>query len=366
MAAFDVYYLLPPPGATTLAFHFGRQGIGLEETSETLASDSLFAALVAQAALSDPARAADGAPMWAAPFAAGQPPLRHSSLLPAIGELPLLPRPLLPLRLPENSTVSAKQLKKLRYLSPRLFAAVCRGESLPAQIVPVQQGKVWLSEDEADRLPPPWKPSGAAREAWRARAQATPLWQIEATPHVTLDRLSQASAYYEVGRVIFAPGMRLCLLVEMANEAARAPFERLLTLLGESGLGGKRANGYGAFQWQRGAPLALTFTDQPRRAVLLSRFVPADDELALARDDRSTYQLVNVGGWCAAADGITLRRQSIMMMTEGSVIVVAGRMPQGRLVDVRPAATIPHPVYRSGLALTVGIPDVQPARQEQL
>lgn len=357
MATFDVYHLIPPPGATTLAFHFGRQGIGLEETSETMASDSLFAALATQAALSDLSRSSDGAPAWVAPFAAGQPPLRHSSLLPAIGNLPLLPCPLLPLHLPETSAVSVKQLKKLRYLSPLLFGAVCRGEPLPAQIVILQQGKVWLSEDEARQLPTPWKPVNEARETWRARLQATLLWEVEATPRVTLDRLSNASAYYEVGRVVFAPSAGLCLLTTFADPDAKAPFERLLTLLGESGLGGKRTNGYGLCRWQTGEPLTLPSVENPRRAVLLSRFVPADEELALVRDERSTYQLVSVGGWCMTADGVALRRSSIMMLSEGSVIAVNGQLPRGRLVDVRIDATAPHPVYRSGLALAVGIPD---------
>ncbi|WP_298814726.1 type III-A CRISPR-associated RAMP protein Csm4 [Chloroflexus sp.] len=358
MATFDVYYLNPPPGATTLAFHFGRQGIGLEETNETLASDSLFAALTAQAAVSDPARAPNGAPAWIAPFVAGQPPLRHSSLLPAIADLPLLPRPLLPLHLPEASVANAKQLKKLRYLSPLLFSLVCRGEPLPERIIILQQGKVWLSEDEADRLPSPWRlTNNEAREAWRARLQATPLWQIEAIPRVALDRLSNASAYYEVGRVVFTPGAGLCLLVSVADPSARAPFERLLTLLGESGLGGKRANGYGTFGWRRGQPLKLTMAATPRRAVLLSRFVPADDrELALVRDARSTYQIVNVGGWSLTTDGVTLRRSSIMMLSEGSVIAVNDRLPEGKLIDVRPDETITHPIYRSGLALAIGIP----------
>ncbi|RMD77671.1 MAG: type III-A CRISPR-associated RAMP protein Csm4, partial [Chloroflexi bacterium] len=241
MPTFTVYRLVPPHNTATLAFHFGRQGIGLEETSETLASDSLFAALVAQAALSMAEVGNDGAPAWVRPFMHGEPPLRHSSLLPAIGELPLLPRPLLPLRLAETATVQAKQLKKLRYLSPALFAAACRGEELPATIIALQQGKVWLTEEEAHRLPTPWRPAAnESDEAWRKRLKVTPLWQIEATPHVALDRLSAASAYYEVGRVVFASAVGLHVLVTFHDPAAQPDFERLLTLLGESGLGGKR------------------------------------------------------------------------------------------------------------------------------
>ncbi|MCS6888737.1 MAG: type III-A CRISPR-associated RAMP protein Csm4 [Chloroflexus sp.] len=356
MPTLTVYLLTSPNPATALACHFGRQGIGLEETSEALASDSLFAALVAQAALSEAEFAADGAPAWAAAFAQGEPPLRHSSLLPAVGGLPLLPRPLLPLRLPAQADVAAKQLKKLRYLSPRLFELACRGAELPAEMIALQQGKVWLSETEARQLPAPWKPaSGESDAAWRARLRSTLLWQIDAIPRVTLDRLSAASAYYEVGRVVFAPGAGLSVLVAFHDPAAQPRFERLLTLLGESGLGGKRTNGYGAFSWQR-SELILNLPEPHRRAVLLSRYVPTPDELALVRDAQSKYQLANVGGWFLAANGVTARRRPVMMIAEGAVLAITDRLPSGRVIDVRPDDSVPHPVYRSGLALAVGVP----------
>jgi CRISPR-associated protein Csm4 len=359
MPTFTVYRLVPPHNTATLAFHFGRQGIGLEETSETLASDSLFAALVAQAALSMAEVGNDGAPAWVRPFMHGEPPLRHSSLLPAIGELPLLPRPLLPLRLAETATVQAKQLKKLRYLSPALFAAACRGEELPATIIALQQGKVWLTEEEAHRLPTPWRPAAnESDEAWRKRLKVTPLWQIEATPHVALDRLSAASAYYEVGRVVFASAVGLHVLVTFHDPAAQPDFERLLTLLGESGLGGKRTYGYGVFAWQR-STLTIDFPTPHRRAVLLSRYLPTPAELELVRHPQSTYQLVNVGGWFLAANGVTYRRQTVMMVSEGSVLAINnGQLPRGHIIDVRPDNTVAHPIYRSGIALAVPVPEV--------
>ena len=359
MPTFTVYRLVPPHSTATLTFHFGRQGIGLEETSETLASDSLFAALVVQAALSMVEVGDDAVPAWVQPFVTGIPPLRHSSLFPAIGELPLLPRPLLPLRLAETATVQAKQLKKLRYLSPALFTAVCCGEALPATIIALQQGKVWLTEAEARRLPTPWRPAAnESDEAWRKRLKVTPLWQIEATPHVTLDRLSAASAYYEVGRVVFASAVGLHVLVAFHDPAAQPVFERLLTLLGESGLGGKRTYGYGVFAWQR-STLTIDFPTPHRHAVLLSRYLPTPPELALVRDPRSTYQLVSSSGWFLAANGMTYRRQTVMMVSEGSVLAINdGQLPHGHIIDVRPDDTVAHPIYRSGMALAVPVPEV--------
>ncbi|GIV64640.1 MAG: hypothetical protein KatS3mg045_1979 [Bellilinea sp.] len=159
-----------------------------------------------------------------------------------------------------------------------------------------------------------------------------------------------------MGRISFAVGAGLSLLVAFADAQARPSFEHLLTLLGESGLGGKRTNGYGAFAWQHGTALTLDLPSPHKRAVLLSRYIPTPTELPLVRNERSTYQLTRVSGWFLAADGSTYRRQAVMMLTEGAVLVCDERLPGGQILDVRPDASVSHPIYRSGLALAVGLP----------
>src|SRR5437868_3370322 len=102
MPSLTVYHVTPPASSATLALHFGRQGIGYEEASETWSSDALFAALVAQAALLEGLDTqGTAAPLFARPFLTEAPPLRHSSLFPRIGALVLLPRPALPLVIPD-------------------------------------------------------------------------------------------------------------------------------------------------------------------------------------------------------------------------------------------------------------------------
>lgn len=374
MTALTLYALEPPSGAPTLSFHFGRQGIGLEEAGETLPSDSLFAALVAQAAtLGGAGRAADGAPRFAGPFVSGTPPLMLSSLFPRLGELPLLPRPLLKLAVADALREPiGKGFKKLRYLSPALFSAVCRGESIVEPPLITQGGQIWISPAEASALPAPWRRAPREDEAaWRRRFAETPIWSIESLPRVTVDRASTASSYYEVGRVTYAPDAGLALLVRFVEPDAREGFERLLTLLAESGLGGRRSSGYGAFAWKPGADLVLAPGATGSRAVLLSRYIPRDDrELEALRSERAAYQLVRVGGWVYSQGQPSQRRQRVMMVVEGSVLDEGLGPVRGKVVDVRPhySAERPHPqvgagdgtshpVYRSGLALTVPIPD---------
>lgn len=370
-----VYHLTPPAGHDALSFHFGRQGIGLEEATEALASDSFFAALVTQAAVLDGITSGEERiPAFARRFLDGAPPLLHSSIFPRLGDVPLLPRPSLPLDMLDGklSERIGKGFKRLRYLSPALFMAVCTNQPITEPPLIMQDGKVWITITEAETLPEPWKRKPNESDvAWQARLQETRIWSIASIPRVTVDRVTSASAYYEVGRVTYASGAGLALLVRFNDPATKPYFELLLTLLGESGLGGRRSSGYGAFAYTSGTLPPYSLASVGRRAVLLSRYIPNTGELQALTSESAAYQLVNVGGWLYSVGHPAQRRQRVRMVTEGSVLDVSRVAVRGEIVDVRPnyaksthehpvfgcGIGTSHPVYRSGLALTVPIPD---------
>lgn len=354
MPTLTTYVLSAPPHRLPLAPHFGREGIGYEEADERWPSDSLFAALVAQAALLEGVSSSD-VPAFARAFHEGEPPLLHSSLFPMVGGLPLLPRPLMMLNIPdvEYRRAIGKGFKKLRYLSPALFRAVCAGEPIDGPIIMMQKGAVWITPAEARSLTGPWaRAAGETEEAFHARLTSTCIWKRHPVPHVSVDRSSSASAIFEVGRVVYAEGSGLTLLVQYNDQTWRERFELLLTLLSESGIGGKRGIGYGAFSWTRGPD--LSFPDHGSRQVLLSRYLPTPAEIHLLRAPGSAYDLVTVGGWFFSAGSPSGRRSPITLVTEGSVMATNGLPLRGRIADVRPPQDGPlHPVYRAGLALSV-------------
>jgi CRISPR-associated protein Csm4 len=380
MAGLTTYVIEPVHERLGLTLHLGRQGIGYEETTESCASDTLFAALVAHAATHeglDPQGSA--APAFAQKFCDAvktrkEPPLRHSSLFPRIQNLVLLPRPALDIPLREELRQQiGKGFKKLRYLSPALFEATCRGVTIEEPPIIMQQGKVWLTPQEATHLPVPWqKLAKETSEQWQQRLATTPLWTIDPVPHVTVDRVSNASNFYEVGRVVFAAGCGLALLVQHHDAAFRQSFDLLLDLLGESGIGGKRSSGYGActIKPHEGTLLEslIAETDAPR-AVLLSRYLPHRDEMPALLSERAAYTLVNVGGWLLSPGATAQQRQQITLVQEGSVLAPQSRVITGDIADVRPNYAhnkqphplygkdtgTRHPVYRSGLALTVPV-----------
>ena len=150
--------------------------------------------------------------------------------------------------------------------------------------------------------------------------------------------------------------------MRFTDPGCRPRFERLLDLLGDSGLGGRRSSGSGAFAWRVGAPLAVDIGASGKRVVLLSRYLPRPNELAALRSNESAYRLVNVGGWLFSPGEMSQRRQRVRMIVEGSVIDAGAGALRGRIVDVRPdysksgphpllgaGVGTPHPVYRSGL-----------------
>ena len=74
---------------TGKGFHFGKHGLGQEETLIHLPSDSLFAALAARlAALKGSQAVAE----WMQPFCDGDPPFVLSSAFPFAGKVRFFPR----------------------------------------------------------------------------------------------------------------------------------------------------------------------------------------------------------------------------------------------------------------------------------
>ncbi len=354
MTFWTFYRLDPKAGA---GFHFGQRGLEGESSAEFCPSDTLFGALVATLADLDGREAVRA---FVAPFREGEPPFLLTSLFPRAGDLPLLPLPRLRIELtPEPG--QRKLLKRLRYVSPRLFGAILRGEEMDAYAGEergrfLQKGRVWLSADEQPRLPQAWR--DLSFDALREQK----LWQADAVDRVTIDRASSASAVYRVGRTAYAPECGLWLGARWprgVDVPARDQLKELLHHLGDRGLGGERSVGYGQFELGETPPeLTLPETNGPL-ALSLSRYLPAGDELPGVLGEGASYGLVGVIGWLGSAHGPARRRRSVRMLTEGSILRAGGQNgPLGRLVDLKPVGWEQHPVWRYGYACTVGVGEV--------
>ncbi len=354
--------------------HLGTRGVNLEEASHSLPSDTLFAAFV------DAWRCLGGDPAaFAAPFlgASPDPPFLLTSAFPFAGGVRFYPMPPnLALLLSLDAVKDyGKAIKRTRYLSEQLLGKALRGERLDDYLFPkedeksqqrglaLQGGALWLSAEEHDLLPAGLQRPPARRHALPRLA----VWEEERVPRVIVTRTNSASTIYHSGRVTFSAGCGLWFGIAWRQPEATMDgqgityaeaMKRILAILQVQGLGGERSSGYGTFEVQRGDAVSLPDPAPGRPAWLLSRYHPRAIELPAALvHPAAAYSLTSVAGWLHTFDAADQRRKRLYLVEEGS-IVCPPHYPAGDVADVRPTyngTAFPHPVYRYGLVLAVGL-----------
>lgn len=321
-------------------FHVGELGVGREETLPYVPSDTLYAALVtAWRVLMDPG-----------PFV--PPPLRLTSAFPRVGNLRLYPRPFVRIHAArERRDELGKRLLRFGWCSERIFILLLQGADMTPLARPEHFiGGVWFHPEDIPHIPPP--PEG--EEQW-AR-----FWAVSPpAPHVTIDRVSNRPNLFHSGRLTFGPGCGLWFGVEVLAADGRVRLERALNYLADSGLGGLRSTGHGAFRFTLGEAVLPAPPNPSLYAVTLSRYLPAGpEEVAVAlQSPGAAYRLVWVGGWCQDDAGHPWRRKPVRMVCEGSVLRWDGR-PLGSVADLKPdgvGAFGDRPVLRYGLAFPVPV-----------
>ncbi len=332
------------------SFHLGRHGLGEEESGEHLGSDSLFAALVTRIA---EARGVDAAERFVQALRSDAPPFVLSSAFPRAGGVCLFPTPLESPTEPNPDAPKHKDLKKCRYVSRAVFDALLAGKSLAelfAKSVKIQNAQVWLDENEVSSLPP----SQARREE-----KIESIWTIEKRPRVTVGRATPNSQIFYTGQTMFQKECGLWFAVRWfrRDDALAQTLADALADLAEAGIGGKRNVGFGHCTIEPRGTAELPDVNGGQW-VSLSRYLPRADEMNALREGVA-YAVQSVGGWVQSPVAKSERRRAVRMIVEGSVM---GRVPRpvpGQIVDVRPvypnAPSLGHPVWRSGLALAVGM-----------
>ncbi|MXZ19991.1 MAG: type III-A CRISPR-associated RAMP protein Csm4 [Caldilineaceae bacterium SB0665_bin_25] len=372
--------------------HIGARGLNLEEAGVDIPSDTLFSALV------DTWCRTGGDPnLWSRPFRDGEPPFLLTSAFPFAGDVRFYPAPvdlqlLIPPDRPEDKV--DKPLKRVRFLSEGLLRRALSGQGLPEFLfepdkqpgkrtddqtaVRLQNGALCLLPEEADQLPDGLRLNAQGGKRSLRLLTRQQVWQTERTPRVTVDRINSASNIFHAGRTRFAPGCGLWFGLQwrdpdtaVAGQSGlsyRLALKQSLAFLGDEGIGGERSAGYGAFAPAWGEEFHLRDPRPGRVAWLLSRYLPAPAEIPeCLSDPRAAYKLVRVGGWARALQGADQRRKQISMLAEGSLIAWPSSNLAGKIENLRPeydasVGDFPHPVWRSGLAVAVGLKDHQEGR----
>lgn len=358
--------------------HVGAHSADLAATAAQVPSDTLFAALLTAYRL-----AGGAARDWSAAFA-HDPPFLLTSAFPRVGDVRFYPLPVARLFADPTSAGRGKELKRLAYFSEELLRRRLAGRLLDAALFPqdaytdptdgaaLQDGALWLTTAETPRLPEPLRKLARAHPFALRRQR---VWTTERVPRVAVGRSASDPTLFHSGRVAYAPGCGLWFGVlwrdpdrPIGDRSARAAFARALAHLQESGLGGERSVGYGAFEAANPAPLSELPAPRPGAlAYLLSRYHPTPADLAAGAlaDPAVAYQTVRVGGFLGTPDGPAQLRRSVRLLEAGSVIAwPAQTAVPGDLVDVSPQTDppFPHPVWRYGYALGAAFPPLEASR----
>lgn len=337
----------------------------MEETGVTLHSDSLFSAICLALRELKGSRWLESEFLAAFLTPGGPPPVLISSLYPFAGEIFFLPRPLVAPRWPAGADeLYLRKKTKAEFVSAEVFRHLVDGRPLDGNVLPetgapdadVFVAGTWVSRQELPKLSSVTDAKGAVKP-WDREGDAQ---------RVTVDRRSSASDYFVTGRLSFHNRAGLYFLARWArsDHPLRPSVEDALRSLGETGLGGERSSGYGQFE--------LVIRDDvdplPDAAgqpyfTTLSVYCPTTDEVtAGVLGPGASYGLLVRRGWIASPQAGSLRRRSVRMLAEGSIMrSVPGRQVYGHLADTTPAEFDPasgrdgHKVYRCGLAFPVGV-----------
>lgn len=345
-------------------FHFGERGVGMEEASVLLHSDTLFSALCLT--LQDLGHRLgdylEQFPRWKFEESSppqslpGEPPLRLSSAFPfwakrekgqVVERLFFFPKPFLRPNIAgdADSPVHSKAWKKIQFVSQDIYEALLTGQKVAFE-ADVQGGKIWLTPQEKQQI-------GVDK-----------IWAEETRPHVAVDRISSASQVYAVGQVRFQQGSGLFFLVDYEDETWQPVLEKALRALGDSGIGGERSSGCGQFDLETVADFTIQTPPTANAYTTLSLYWLPEEEAKSGILDGASYGLLMRRGWIGAPGGMNLRRRGVRMFAEGAVFP---KRPLGALVDVRPldpeeVPNVEHDVWRYGLAVAVPCQGVEESK----
>lgn len=134
----------------------------------------------------------------------------------------------------------------------------------------------------------------------------------------------------------------------------------LFQLLGETGLGTDKNVGGGKFEVDRNTEwIDFDFIETANASMLLSLYIPTEQEVGMLNLPESRYELVLRGGYMAGSDEEDfkhLRKKSVYAFSVGSIFPTTAKL-SGKIVDLKPSWNDEHmhPVYRSGKPFFVPI-----------
>jgi len=331
--------------------HFGEIGIGMEETSERVRSDTLFSAWVsAYARLFGKDAVEDLLNQF---HSNDDPPFRVSSTFiyqqKGNDTIYYLPRPFsVPKGYPIGEDLAfAKTYKKLNYIPLSVWKRWYQGKGMTS--ADCEELTAYTNGEKRN-----WELEQLGTFGYSETHQSYPV------PKVAIDRKTTESNFYQTGFVKFQENAGLYFLVNFSteNETLEKDLLASLCLLGEEGLGGERSSGAGRFtpkwlslpsDWEK----VIQFNDNNIYYSLLSLYWQESIRTEELITKTTSYQIQPRGGWISSPlSGQQALRKRVRMFSEGSVFPIP---PKGQLADVTPPNFNFHKIYRNGISISLPI-----------
>jgi len=175
-------------------------------------------------------------------------------------------------------------------------------------------------------------------------------------PRVTVDRVTNAGEIFHFGEVHFAEKAGLFFLLQIEGDGKAdgswlPKVSAAVHLLGDEGIGSDRSVGKGLFTAEH-STVEIKAPPADRCFAPLSLYNPSPEETSRLEISNCWYDYTVRNGWVNTSHP-ALRRQSVRMLTEGSVLTFAEPIaPQGRMLTVLSQQKgAPYDVRRSGRAI---------------
>ncbi len=305
--------------------HIDAQGIGYETTDEIIHSDTIFSALMS---------------LWHnfcnddIEEICKNPPFLISSAFPFKRETYFFPKPMVRIDSKgEDDFKIGKKLKKVKYISKNILEIFLLGKKLEFnESNTLQNGNFWIMEDEL--------------------SQDETLFKKREVPRVTIDRVSNSSDIFYFSEIIFEKDSGLFFLVKFLSEGVQRKFEAILRLLGDEGVGGDKRLGRGIFSVEKKTDFQLSVPDHADGILNLSLYHPTEEEIKENLLNNASYALITRKGWIHSLGAMSLRRQSIRMLKEGSAFNCLNKQLYGDCPIVLEKDIdngLSHNIYRYGI-----------------
>ena len=309
-------------------FHIGTGRENYDFAASSLQSDTLSAALVAM-------KAQKGGKENLKEFLSS---FTVSSAFPYIGNRYFMPKPLGRIHvevMDGDEYIAKKKIKKLKFIEWGLWKELIVGKKLCVKGKQLQ-GNFLLTDDNDGYRECPYR------------------LQVNQRVAVPSDERKDSEPFFFEWTYFHEDAGLFCLL--QAPDVLQDELIALFRQLGECGIGTDKSVGGGRFEVEAEGVL-LPKAIAPDAVLLLSLYLPTEEELSRLRLKDACYDLLLRNGYMAGSsevDFMHLRKKSVYMFNVGSIFPTTEPL-QGKVVDLKPEWNDSrlHPVFRSGKPFTI-------------